>query len=559
MSTPFEKMEQSLQNYFAVKAQSASKSASRLNLHPAQQRVRNEAKRFNVMVMGRRWGKSMMECDLLVEPASQGFPTGYFAPTYKMLAEGWRELLIATEHIRTGKSEQEHRIETINGGVIECWSLDGEGSGSELSKKKYKAGRSRKYKRVCIDEAGLIPNLEEVFNYAIAPTLIDLRGDAWFGGTPNGKGGFFRFYLKGQHRADNVYAESDWMSWQMPTSSNPYIPVDEIERAKKSYPDHVFRQEYCAEFLEDSGQVFRNIHACTRPAKDQIHAVTGQFIKGIWQTKAEPFHVYIISWDLAKKNDFSVLGVIDCTTKSLVHIDCFNQVEYMNQIPRLIALAEKFQPVEVVVEENGNLALMELLRVVKYQKKGPPPRYYRDRRDEFNEFTDEQLMLAEAALARMHDLTQSSQTHPSTMPISEFKVSNVSKEEAIQALVLAFERGEITIPDDTTLLSELEEFGMERLPSGRFRYSAPEGRHDDHVMMLAEGWYRARRYMTIEALPLREKAIRRLSPELKPDNIQNCTSESAYVSQEYWINSFERKTKEKEGGNFLKKLSQLGR
>lgn len=533
------RMEEALQGYFAIVAQEQSSRATRLKLHSSQQQIKREAKRFNVIDAGRRFGKSIFFCDLLTETAEQNHPAGYFAPSYKLLTETWRELLTATENIRSGKSEQEHRIEFPGGGVIECWSLDSEGSGTDASRKRYKAGRSRKYKRVIIDEAAMVPALENVFNYAIAPTLIDLEGDAWFGSTPNGKGAFYRFWLKGQK--DSILYEDDWASWQMPTSSNPYIPVSEIERARRSYPDHVFRQEYLAEFLEDSGQVFRNITACTHTKAS------------IWQDHLLPYHVYLIAWDLAKKNDFSVLGVIDCTIKRLVHMDRFNHVEYMLQIPRLIALAEKFQPVEVVVEQNGNEALMEMLRIVKYQKKGNAPRIQR-----IAGFDEEQIMLAEAALQRLHDWSGINTTHAATMPITEFVATNSSKEEAIQALVLAFERGEIGIPDDPILLGELESFGMERLPSGRFRYSAPEGEHDDTVLMLAEGWYRARRYMSIEALPLREKAIRSLQPELHPDNIANNPNPMAQNSADYWIKAFEQRERSK-GKHFLSRMSGFGR
>ncbi len=55
----------------------------------------------------------------------------------------------------------------------------------------------------------------------------------------------------------------------------------------------------------------------------------------------------------------------------------------------------------------------------------------------------------------------------------------------IDALVLAFERGEIGILSDPVLIGELQAYEMERLPSGMLRYNAPEGMHDDCVMALA--------------------------------------------------------------------------
>jgi hypothetical protein len=54
------------------------------------------------------------------------------------------------------KSEQEKRLELINGGVVELWSLDSADS-----------GRGRKYAAVVVDEAAMIPTLEEAWQQSI--------------------------------------------------------------------------------------------------------------------------------------------------------------------------------------------------------------------------------------------------------------------------------------------------------------------------------------------------------------------------------------------------------
>jgi hypothetical protein len=53
---------------------------------------------------------------------------------------------------------------------------------------------------------------------------------------------------------------------------------------------------------------------------------------------------------------------------------------------------------------------------------------------------------------------------------------------------MAFERGEIHIPNDPALIGELQAFEGKSLPSGLMRYGAPEGLHDDCVMSLAIAW-----------------------------------------------------------------------
>ena len=69
-----------------------------------------------------------------------------------------------------------------------------------------------------------------------------------------------------------------------------------------------------------------------------------------------------------------------------------------------------------------------------------------------------------------------------------FQTTNASKTQAIDALALAFERGDLSIIPDPVMVGELQAYEMERLPSGMGRYSAPAGLHDDTVMALALAW-----------------------------------------------------------------------
>lgn len=209
----------------------------------------NEAKRFNVLCCGRRWGKSSLAVNLLTEPALEGFPVGYFAPTYKLLAGTYEACAIALDSLIKRKHEHQF-IELITGGRIEFWSLD-----------NAMAGRSRKYKRVIADEAAWVKDLFTAWTQAVRPTLADMEGDAWFMSTPRGKNGFYDLYLKG------VQGEKDWMSWQMSTYTNPYIKESEIEAAKHDLPELAFSQEWLAEFNDNVANPFGMpyIDQCTYP------------------------------------------------------------------------------------------------------------------------------------------------------------------------------------------------------------------------------------------------------------------------------------------------------
>jgi hypothetical protein len=206
-------------------------------LHPNQNRVRVEAARYNVVNCGRRFGKTILGEDLAEETAIAGYPVGWFAPEYKLLTEAWRSMLNTLDPIIKRADVQQKRIELITGGVIECWAFD----------RNPRAGRSRKYKRVVIDEAAHADNLEEAFTRAIQPTLTDFKGDAWFLSSPNGQDNFFyKLYRYG------IEGKSDWRSWTFTSYDNPNIDPAELDNTRSITDDWVFEQEYLAKFHAES-------------------------------------------------------------------------------------------------------------------------------------------------------------------------------------------------------------------------------------------------------------------------------------------------------------------
>lgn len=200
-----------------------------------------QAKRFNVLCCGRRWGKTTLSEDLLLSPDNEangalyGYPVAYMAPTYKMLMEVWREVNYTIFPVIKQKSETEKRIELHGGGVIDFWSLEDPNS-----------IRGRKYKRIVVDEAAAARNIEEAWLKVLRPTLTDLQGDAWFLSTPKGKNNYYYNLFK------NVELYADWMHWQMPSSTNPHIPASEIDQAKSQLDPLTFAQEYLASFVTEN-------------------------------------------------------------------------------------------------------------------------------------------------------------------------------------------------------------------------------------------------------------------------------------------------------------------
>ena len=98
-------------------------------LHPAQQQVISQAKRFNVLDCGRRWGKTVLGMDRLILPALRGSPVAWFAPNYRFLSEVWRTLQTILQQVIVRTNQQDRRLELHGGGRIDMWSLDSPDAG----------------------------------------------------------------------------------------------------------------------------------------------------------------------------------------------------------------------------------------------------------------------------------------------------------------------------------------------------------------------------------------------------------------------------------------------
>lgn len=196
-------------------------------LHGGQVEVRDGAARYNVLMCGRRWGKTVFGVERIADAALRGQSTAWFAPTYKYLAEVWRELVRRLRPVIVESNKTERRIELSTGGVIECWTLDDPD-----------AARGRAYHLVIIDEAAKVRDLGEAWQAAIRPALADYQGAAWFLSTPRGRDFFHSLFVRGQQ------GDNGWKSWRMPTSTNPHIDDGEIEAARLELPSHIYEQEF---------------------------------------------------------------------------------------------------------------------------------------------------------------------------------------------------------------------------------------------------------------------------------------------------------------------------
>lgn len=241
-------------------------------LHAGQRAIYENRTRFNRVRCGRRWGKTVLAETIGANSAANGRRVGWFVPQYKILAEAFSELSDMLDPIITTSSKIDGIINLRGGGRIDFWTLENE-----------RAGRSRKYHDVVIDEAAFTkPNMLHIWNTSIKPTLLDYVGNAWVFSTPNGVGDDNFFYKIGD---DPLLGFKDFHA---PTHTNPHLPAEELVKLEKENHPLVFRQEYLAEFVDWSGVAFFSLDKLLSQGKpvgfpekaDGVYAIIDTAVKG---------------------------------------------------------------------------------------------------------------------------------------------------------------------------------------------------------------------------------------------------------------------------------------
>jgi phage FluMu gp28-like protein len=301
--------------------------------HKAQRRLHDSKARFRVCCCGRRWGKTLAALNEMVKFAADhpGSTCAWIAPVYRQCKRVYRVLKRALRDVTTYHTDQELIIQIANGSQFVFYSATNEdtirGDGFDFA---------------VLDECADIA--ETVWTAVVMP-LLNAGARVIFIGTPKGRNWFYRLFNRGLDPLD-----TEWDAMTFPTSSNPYRSKQDIENAKRDLPEDVFLQEYEAQFLEDSAGAFRKIDQCiieNAVSKEHPERFEEDFEDPI------PFEPYVIGWDVARAQDFSVFSVLRITTMTLVAWARFNIVDYVEQVDRAKHISTLYNDASILMDATG--------------------------------------------------------------------------------------------------------------------------------------------------------------------------------------------------------------
>lgn len=190
-----------------------------------------------------------------------------------------------------------------------------------FSAENYDNIRGETFDYLIIDEAAWIS--EQAWTEVLRATVLVKGRKVLFLSTPKGRNWFYTL-----HSLDGVNPQ--YKSFTMTSYDNPLITPSEIDDARLTLPDNVFRQEYLAEFIDGGAGVFKELTINDQPSG------SSKYYGGI---------------DLGRADDYTVLTILN-ERGQMVFCERWRHTTWANIINQIVPHLRKWSA-KCYVEVNS--------------------------------------------------------------------------------------------------------------------------------------------------------------------------------------------------------------
>lgn len=375
----------------------------------------NSPAMYHTICTSRQFGKSVMAVQLLLYFAlnERNIKIMFTTPVYSQCAKVYKELLDGVRDAGIIKkfNSAENSIILVNGSEIYFKSVQVPDN---------LRGLTLDY-LIC-DEAAMYK--DSIFDEILRPMLLIKGKKAIICSTPKGLNWFHKMYSLGMNPDEPRYA-----AYNATYRKNPYANMDEINDARKSLIESIYKQEYEAQFIQDGGSVFGGV--------DKVATIDK------W-TEPNRQLTYYGGIDIAVAGDYFVVTIID-NKGNIVYSYRDNKKSMQYMLDKVKGILNKYNPRSTLVETNGV----------------------------GNGIYD--------YISRLHK------------SVNPFVTTNDSKQEIIEDLIYAVQEQEVHIPTKEFFpyyIDEMNTFSFTYSPKTRkIIYGGLPGCHDDTTMSLAICWH----------------------------------------------------------------------
>lgn len=252
-------------------------SVNLYNPHPNQKLIHDsinkEPYKYYVINIGRQFGKSLLATNqTLYWLFNAKCECAWVSPVYNQANKVYEQVVRAFAHsegIIVKKDSQKLKIGFCNGSTLQFFSAE-----------RYDNIRGFTFDYLVCDEFAFMD--EKAWTEVLRATVLVKGKKVLLISTPKGKNHFYRL-----HQLDGN--NEQYKSFTMTSYDNPMINPKEIDDARYTLPEMIFKQEYLAEFVDGSALLFNN-----RVLKD-----------------SQPYGNAYAGIDLGRADDYSVLSIFN--------------------------------------------------------------------------------------------------------------------------------------------------------------------------------------------------------------------------------------------------------
>jgi len=244
---------------------------------------------------------------------NKGIRCAWVSPTYKQCKKVFDEVYKAfakRPEIYKTVNRSELLLEYASGSTIQFFSAE-----------RYDNIRGFTFEYLVCDEFAFMS--EQSWTEVLRATVLVKGKKVLLISTPKGRNHFYKLYqLDGYN--------PQYKSFTMTSYDNPMINPTEIDDARSTLPDHVFRQEYLAEFIDGGAGMFKDVQINPEPE------LTGRYYAGI---------------DIGRADDYTVLTILN-NKAEMVYCNRWRHMDWSEIVREVSKELTKYNP-DTLVEVNS--------------------------------------------------------------------------------------------------------------------------------------------------------------------------------------------------------------
>jgi phage terminase large subunit-like protein len=297
--------------------------------HQNQTKIHNAinwgSEKYYILNIGRQFGKTLLATNQLLYWAlnNKNVKCAWVSPTYKQSKKVFDEMYKAFQkrpEIYRTVNRSELLLEYASGSTIQFFSAE-----------RYDNIRGFTFEYLVCDEFAFMS--EQAWTEVLRATVLVKGRKVLLISTPKGRNHFYKLYQMDGYNPQ-------YKSFTMTSYDNPIIIPSEIDDAKQTLPDHVFRQEYLAEFIDGGAGMFKDVQI------NNVPEMTGRYYAGI---------------DVGRADDYTVLTILN-NKSEMVYCDRWRQMDWTEIVQKIKQQLEKYNPDTLIEVNSVGDAVFEMLR-----------------------------------------------------------------------------------------------------------------------------------------------------------------------------------------------------